>query len=1049
MKRFVVVSVFARQRAIALGLLASAALLSVAVAGEPDGDPFQATGDGMVSLFKAGLFEEAAEAAKIHTATLENAYGQGAHETAVGYAYQAKAYAEAGNNLQARRARDAAIVILSTTNGRDRSSTALTLFGLALVSDMIKDPTTATTLAVNAAGLWQRGDSDVPPALETLLFDLAGVAANQGRLWQVDELYELGLWATTKTFGQDSLQRLERLVSVGNHYEALGRFAEAVTKHEAALGIIDKGVDARSPVRAECLLQVAVCRELLGEFAKAESLARQAREILLETQGTHEVQTGDASAIIARSCARQGKWEQAEQSARQAISTLKTAAGAKTIDLTDAYLALSLVYSQQNRYEEAEKIILESLTLAKRSDNNGKTEALPGLAALATILWSAGKHEEADAVFREATAACDKKLGADSPAAAAIRASHAANYFYQGRHKEADKLLTHALSMLRPAQGDNHFQSARLNINLATVQAAQGAWGLAAEHNDLGMHGLILHIRSQLATLPPLEQMRLLRGQYAIGYQAAMTMGLLQRADSRIRKLSAGWLANGKAIAHDASAWQASQERDGTGDSARASRPKSTDGPSHWVDIESIRLCVPRNAVFIDIARFDIFNYAAKRKGEDWQPARYAAWIVPPPGAGEIEVIDLGEAKPLDAAVTEYRAVIRAALGKQGLITKAGEPAAEKALREAASPLTEQIIRPLLTGVEAAGCAETAKEFIISPDGELWLVPWSAIPMPDGRYLVEKCAISTVTSGRDLARSRGAPLPTSVPVIFADPAFDLPNSSLTTAVKRADAEREAAMTSNTRAVATSASLTRSVSEVGRVERLPGSAIEAALVAERIERLTNEKPITFLQRRAIEERVKEVRSPRILHFATHGFALPDQVSSAARVESMSALSAGGRHIQGLTSEAGDPLEDPLLRCGLLLTGCNTAAVERPEGIEDGCLTAKEILSLDLSGTELVVLSACDTGLGRVQYGEGVAGLRQAFLIAGAESVLASLWQVPDTPTVDLVAGFFDHLDSGNSKASALRKAQLDLLERRRKVNGAAHPALWGAFELTGR
>jgi CHAT domain-containing protein len=65
------------------------------------------------------------------------------------------------------------------------------------------------------------------------------------------------------------------------------------------------------------------------------------------------------------------------------------------------------------------------------------------------------------------------------------------------------------------------------------------------------------------------------------------------------------------------------------------------------------------------------------------------------------------------------------------------------------------------------------------------------------------------------------------------------------------------------------------------------------------------------------------------------------------------------------------------------------------------------------------------------------------------VLASLWQVPDTPTVDLVAGFFDHLDSGNSKASALRKAQLDLLERRRKVNGAAHPALWGAFELTGR
>jgi len=190
--------------------------------------------------------------------------------------------------------------------------------------------------------------------------------------------------------------------------------------------------------------------------------------------------------------------------------------------------------------------------------------------------------------------------------------------------------------------------------------------------------------------------------------------------------------------------------------------------------------------------------------------------------------------------------------------------------------------------------------------------------------------------------------------------------------------------------------------------------------------------------ATERQLRTAARPRVLMLATHGFYLPLDPQ----------YRAGKSWFENLTLPlaVGDEAVNPLRRSGVLLAGCN----REPESADDdGVLTGLDVLGLDLRGCELAVLSACESGLGEVRDGEGVGGLRQAFLAAGAERVMSTLWQVPDLESARLMARCFELQATGRPAAAALREAQREAVARRRDKNAAAHPFFWAAYTLTGR
>jgi CHAT domain-containing protein len=408
----------------------------------------------------------------------------------------------------------------------------------------------------------------------------------------------------------------------------------------------------------------------------------------------------------------------------------------------------------------------------------------------------------------------------------------------------------------------------------------------------------------------------------------------------------------------------------------------------------------------------------------------YMAWVIPPAGAGKVQMVNLGEADVIDAAVAKSRLAI---LSFPTVVAHVGLRKAAEQVEGTTGYLADQIYKPL---EKALGNATT---LLVSPDAGLWLFPWEALPVGDGKFLVEQKQIEYVVTGRALVNS---PSPTKGrgAVLFADPDYDMKPST-----------GEANVPDNwsdffKQLVGSNAD--SGLLAGAHVERLPkqNEWIDAAVAS--LKGYAKAAPIVYRDKQALESTFKALHGPRVLVLSTHGYFLRDQLFDRLP------LTPAGRRASATLNDArlhggvGNQVPfvpEPLLRCGLALAGANQHHLFH--GANDGILTGLEILGTDLRGTELVVLDACETGVGAVRDGEGTAGLRQAFHLAGAKVVVATLWSIPVLPSNRLLKAFFANLAGGQATAASLRKSQLSMIEELRKSHGVAHPFLWAAFTMT--
>lgn len=935
-----------------------------------------------------------------------------------------------------------ALAVRERVQGSEHADVASTLGSLASIANTRQDYARAEQLYLRALAIAEKARGPEDASVAVILFGLSHTYLNRGLHARAEPLLRRALSIQEKALGPAHPFVAGTLNNLAFLLSEKGDYAQAAALFERSIAVFEKAFGPESLQVATPVNSLASLYRQTGDYVRAERLFKRALAIVEKTAGPESEDYSITLNSLALLYSDKGDDESALPLLRRALAIREKVLGPEHSSVAASLSSIAYIHNERREYAQAVELYERALRIVEKTLGPETPLYASTLNNLAITCIAAGDAARGEGLARRALELREKVLGPEHPDVAVSLNTVAYLSFIKGEFVKEEPLYLRALRIAEKSLGPDHPTVGTYLANLSTVYWGRGDTRRALEHltraSELRERNLALVLstgaeeqkRRYMATLADETDANVsfhVRAAPADRDAAALALLTVLRRKGRVldaltdqietlrrhlnpqdrallERLSAARSALARLVLDGAGGADASAERARLQTEVERLEAEVSEragaelrAQAQPVTLEAVRRAVPPGAALVELVLYrpyDPQGAPQKRFGA----ARYVAYVLRGEG-DEPRWVELGEA----AAIDREAAALRAALT---------DPRRAD-VSDRARALDELLMRPVrrLLG-------ETRRVFL-SPDGALNLVPFGALVDEHRRFLVEDYSITYLTSGRDLLRLQARAESRGGPVVIADPQFD-----------RADGPSAGGETP--RGGDGDAPARRSASLAGAsFASLPGtreeaSALGAILPGARV----------FTEARATESVLKSLSAPSVLHVATHGFFLPDEGRAGAG-------GASETQTRGLTlARPKVEGENPLLRSGLALAGAN-----RREGGagEDGILTALEAAGLDLWGTRLVVLSACETGVGDVRNGDGVYGLRRALVLAGAESQVMSLWQVDDAATRDLMVAYYRRLQAGEGRTEALRAVQLEMLRGRMP---RTHPFFWASFIQSG-